>query len=228
MNNIINISMLIKANIDEDNYIESLIEVLLNYNLINREKINIIRDKLVFLLLKHLKRYTGGVNNTVSLSIAKNINKSCMWTLGIYLRKFEPKQSFEILLNENILDVYAKGNNEVESLINKTKIFYNSLFLNNLIENDNYFYNATLKEGVKGFFEAYNKDYDACNIIINFDYEPFLKKFKGLGIECVNNYLKQINNENAFCNCFDSIKIKKLLENTPIIKMFPLIYMKLY
>ena len=136
MNNIINISMLIKANIDEDNYIESLIEVLLNYNLINREKINIIRDKLVFLLLKHLKRYTGGVNNTVSLSIAKNINKSCMWTLGIYLRKFEPKQSFEILLNENILDVYAKGNNEVESLINKTKIFYNSLFLNNLIEND--------------------------------------------------------------------------------------------
>lgn len=222
MNNIINISMLIKANIDEDNYIESLIEVLFNYNLINREKINIIRDKLVFLLLKHLKRYTGGVNNTVSLSIAKNINKSCMWTLGIYLRKFEPKQSFEILLNENILDVYAKGNNEVESLINKTKIFYNSLFLNNLIENDNYFYNATLKEGVKGFFEAYNKDYDACNIIINFDYEPFLKKFKGLGIECVNNYLKQINNENAFCNCFDSIKIKKLLENTPNYQNVPI------
>lgn len=222
MNNIINISTLINESIDKDNYIESLIEVLLNYNLINREKINIIRDKLVFLLLKHLKRYTGGVNNTVSLSIAKNINKSCMWTLGIYLRKFEPKQSFEILLNENILDMYKESINEINNLINKTKIFYNAIVLNNLIENDNYFYNATLKEGVKGFFEAYNKDYDACNIIINFDYEPFLKKFKGLGIEYVNNYLKQINNENVFCNCFDSIKIKKLLENIPNYQNVPI------
>ena len=105
MNNIINISTLIKESIDKDNYIESLVETLFNHNLINEEDVNIIRNKLVFLLLERLKRYTGGINNTVSLSIAKNINRSCMWTLGIYLRKFEPKQSFEILLNENILDI---------------------------------------------------------------------------------------------------------------------------
>ncbi len=222
MNSIININTLIKEGIDRNNYIESLIEILFNYNLISEDEINIIRDKLVLLLLDRLKKYTGGINNTVSLSIAKSINRSCMWTLGIYLNNFEPKQSLETLLNENILDIYNKGNNEIDSLINKTKMFYNTIFLDNLIENDNYFYNATLKEGIKGFFKLYNKDYDVCNTIINFDYESFIRRNKNFGIECIKEYLNAIHSENSFCKCFDNKKVKYLLEKIPNYQNIPI------
>ena len=76
-------------------------------------------------------------------------------------------------------------------------MFYNTIFKNNLIKTNNYFYNTTLKEGIKAFFKIYNFSYDACNINITADYEP-LNRPNLYGIEFISKYLEYINYENIF------------------------------
>ena len=77
-------------------------------------------------------------------------------------------------------------------------MFYNTIFLNNITEIDNYFYNATLKDGIKGFFKLYNYSYDAHTITISVDYETCIGRPNLYGMEFINKYLEFINYENIF------------------------------
>lgn len=100
-------------------------------------------------------------------------------------------------------------------------MFYNTIFLNNIIEIDNYFYNATLKDGIKVFFKLYNYSYDAHTITINVDYETCIGRPNLYGIEFINKYLEFINYENIFCNKFNNIdkmlqKIYNKYQDMPI------------
>lgn len=83
--------------------------------------------------------------------------------------------------------------------------------MKNLIKTNNYFYNATLKDGIEGFFKIYNPSYDSESIFITLDYEPFIQRSNLRGIECIREYLYYINYENIFCNNFSYQKIDDLL-----------------
>lgn len=85
------------------------------------------------------------------------------------------------------------------------KIFYNTIFKNNMINTKNYYYNSTLYEGINIFFKKYNYSYDSTNYIITVDYNTYILRSNYLGIEFINDYLSKINHENIFCNKFNNI-----------------------
>lgn len=228
--NISNIDQIIKMEIDDNNYVESLLYTTLKYQIISKEEYEQIIFKLINLLSISIKKYTGELSSSVKTESAKNINNSNLWVIGLYLKTKKLKESLAILKNEDIIKIYNYGKNNLDNYISKTKFFY-SMMKNSFIKNDNYFYNATLKDGIKGFFKIYNKSYDAKNICITVDYEAFLERPKLYGIEFINKYLEYINYENIFCKKFHEEKIINLLkkvykkyEDLPI-NIFEIVFM---
>ncbi|MGN1312503.1 MAG: DUF6179 domain-containing protein [Bacilli bacterium] len=209
--NVANINQIIKNEIDDNNYVESLLYIALKYQIISKEEYEQILFKFIILLSISIKRYNGELSSSVKIGIAKNINNSNLWVIGLYLKTKEPKESITILKNENIENIYTYGKRILDNYLSKTKFFY-FMTKNNFIKNDNYFYNSTLKDGIQGFFKIYNESYDAKNICITVDYEAFLERPKLYGIEFINKYLEYINYENIFCKKFNEEKIINLLK----------------
>lgn len=194
---------------DKNNYIESLLEYGLNNNLISQNEYDFIINKIIELLEFKVKKYTAGLTNSILIRELKSINISNLYVLGLYLKNRLIEESIIILLSEDIIELYTKSRKELEKRIEKIKLFYNVVVLNNLVNTDNYFYNATLKQGIKGFFKLYNPDYMAYNINITVDYELFLFRPNSKGIEFIEEYLKYINIENIFCQKFDYVLSNK-------------------
>lgn len=220
MNNLIDINTLLKDDID-NNYIESLLNSLKKHELITVTDYENIIMKLIQLLSFQIKRYTGDMTSSVPISVAKNLNASNLWIIGFYLKDKSIDESIDNLINKDINYLFECSKKKLNLIINKTKMFYNTIFLNNIIEIDNYFYNATLKDGIKGFFKLYNYSYDAHTITISVDYETCIGRPNLYGIEFINKYLEFINYENIFCNKFNNIdkmlqKIYNKYQDMPI------------
>lgn len=213
MFNLVTFESIIMSEIDNNNYIETLIYSLLKHNIISNLEYEQIIINLLFLLDIRIKKYTGFLTSSVPIMVAKNINDSNIFVIGLYLRKKTIEESVNILLHNNMENTFMLARKNIDSYILKTKLFYEVVFLNNIITTANYFYNATLKDGIKGFFKMYNPSYDAKNYIINVDYDAYLKIPRLEGIEFINKYLEYINYENLFCKKFDHIKIEKVLVN---------------
>ena len=200
------------SNIDPNNYIESLLNNLLEHHHITKEDYNKIVLKFIYLLSILVNKYSGGLINSINIDIAKNINESNMWVIGLYLKNKPIDEIINILKYDDILNIYNLSNNYIDNYINNVKFKYNIIKVN-FIKNDNYYYNSTLYDGIKGFFKIYNKSYDAKNKCLTFDYIPYLDIFNLEGIEYLNRYLEYINYENIYCNKFDNKKIINLLNN---------------
>lgn len=150
------IQVIIKNKIDDTNYITSLLDLSLEYNLIREEMYNQIHVNLYSLLKVILKRYTGEINSTISINEAKLINNSNLYMIGLYLKNKTISEELNELMKPNLLPLYNVSNKYLITLVNKTKLFYNSIFKNNILKTNNYFYNITLYEGITSFFKNYN------------------------------------------------------------------------
>ena len=211
-----NIENIIKKEIDYNNYLPSLLDLSLKYNLISKDIYNQIHLNLYHLLTIILKKYVGGVNYTISISEAKLINNSNLYLLGLYLKNKDIFTSIKELTNHNLLPLYNKSKEYLISLVNKTKLFYNTIFKNNILNINNYFYNITINEGLTSFFKNYNTSYETDNHLINLDYNPYLKITNLYGIEYISKVLEYLNYENAFCSKFKYDKCLTHYQNTPI------------
>lgn len=181
---------------------------------------NEYQNKLSILLEYKIKKYTAGLTSTIPIEIAKQINNSNIYTLKIYLKN----NIKQIIETNNIIELYNQSKKELDKTINKTKLFYNIVILNNLLETNNYFYNATLKEGIKGFFKIYNPDYNADEIKVTIDYEPFLERPKTKGIIFIKEYLEYINYENIFCNNFNYHNLLNQINNDLPISIYEIVF----
>lgn len=193
-------------------YLESLLMYLLSQDLITENTYKSIINDLILLLATYIDKYTGGLNSSVSIDIARNINRSNLYILNYYLKNKSLEESTNLLLTTDIKTIYKYAVTEMEKSLAKTKMFYNVIFLSNLIETKNYFYNSTIKDAIPAFFQSYNYIYDAENIIITADYRPYLVLNNLSGIEFINDYLKYLNYENLFLNHFSPSKIENLLK----------------
>ena len=211
-----NIENIIKKEIDYNNYLPSLLDLSLKYNLISKDIYNQIHLNLYRLLTIILKKYVGGVNYTICISESKLINNSNLYLLGLYLKNKDIFTSIKELTNHNLLPLYNKSKEYLISLVNKTKLFYNTIFKNNILNVNNYFYNITINEGISSFFKNYNTSYETDNHLINLDYNPYLKITNLYGIEYISKVLEYLNYENIFCSKFKYNKCLTYYQNTPI------------
>lgn len=153
---------------------------------------------------------------TISISESKLINNSNLYLLGLYLKNKDIFTSIKELTNHNLLPLYNKSKEYLISLVNKTKLFYNTIFKNNILNINNYFYNITINEGLTSFFKNYNTSYETDNHLINLDYNPYLKITNLYGIEYISKVLEYLNYENTFCSKFKYDKCLTHYQNTPI------------
>lgn len=147
-------------------------------NLLSDKELEIIKLKLLYLLKYKINKYNNNLVSSISYNEAVNINNSNIYVIKLYL---------------------------CDKNINEQKIFYNTIFKNNMINTKNYYYNSTLYEGINIFFKKYNYSYDSTNYIITVDYNTYILRSNYLGIEFINDYLSKINHENIFCNKFNNI-----------------------
>lgn len=211
-----NIENIIKSKIDNNNYIKSLLDLSLKHNLISKEIYDNIYYNLYCLLKEVLKKYTGEVNLTISISESKLINESNLYMLGLYLKNKTINESLKELFNKNLLPLYNKSKEYLISLVNKTKFLYKTIFKSNMLNVNNYFYNITFNEGIKAFFNKYNTSYETDNHLINLDYNPYLKITNLYGIKYITKVLEYINYENIFCSKFKIDNLLKKYDNLPI------------
>lgn len=226
MNNIVNKFDVISSEINNENYVVSLINLCYKYEIIDKEELESISLKLFDLLRYVVKKYNNGVSS-INKYLLKEINLSNNFIISQYLKEFSLREQVKILLNESIFSVYDNGLNLLKNKVMKTKLFYNTIFVNNMLDVNNYFYNATLKDGIRCFFKKYDYVYKSTDKVISVDYDVFNYRSKGYGIDFISEYLLMINEENVFCNNFDSKKIslliKKLNLKTSMFNIFELI-----
>ena len=134
-----------------------------------------------------------------------------MYIIGLYLKSKSIEEAIDILKNRDIMELYGESYCYLESFISKTKLYY-YIMLNNLINSVNYFYNSTLRDGIKAFFKVYNYSYDALNNVITTDYDLCVGRINLCGIEYINKYIECVNYENIFCKKFNDLKIDSLLK----------------
>lgn len=213
----------LKNKIESNNYVLSLLDLCLKHNLINKEIYNNIHLNLYNLLKVILIKYTGEYNSTISINEAKLINNSNLYLLGLYLKNKSIHESLNELINNNLINLYKKSQAYLLSLVNKTKFFYNTIFKNNILNINNYFYNITINEGITSFFEKYNISYEADNHLINLDYNPYLKITNLYGIEYISTILEYLNYENIFCSKFNYENVINKYNNLPI-NIFEIIF----
>lgn len=211
MNNLF-ISKKLPQSFPTSTYLESLLMYLLSQNLITENTYKSIINDLILLLATSIDKYTGGLNSSVPMDIVRNINRSNLYILNSYLKNKSLEENIKLLLTADIKIIYKYAVTEIEKSLTKTKMFYKVIFLSNLIDTSNYFYNSTLKDAIPAFFQNYNYIYDAENIIITADYRPYLVLNNLSGIDFINVYLKYLNYENLFLNHFSSSKIEILLK----------------
>ena len=93
-----NIETIIKNEIDYNNYLTSLIELSLKYKLITKDIYNEINLKLYHLLKIILKKYTGELNYTISISEAKLI-KTYSFFHFFFLPLFKWNEKYYVICN---------------------------------------------------------------------------------------------------------------------------------
>ena len=108
--------------------------------------------------------------------------------------------------------MYEKGLEINIKYLKEAKLIYNRI-LNNLLVNENRYYNSTIKDGFTAFFRLYDRYFEADNYIITADYPLMITRFNLRGAHFIKNYLYCLETENSFLNRFDKKDIDRLLHN---------------
>jgi hypothetical protein len=212
MNNSIKRIQIIDRNLlDEENYLQSLIEQACHLNVLDENEIERIQLDCLELLTSKIKKYNGLDSSSIRVEIAQNIMKSNLYTIGLWLKTYScPDEAIKVLKELKISEIYDGGRKRIASMMRTLKTFH-SIVLKNLLDTNNYTYNATVIDGIKGFFKIYEPEYEAHDIRITADYPLFNSIKNFVGIEFIHHYLNSIHYENLFCRNFSSEAIHHLL-----------------
>lgn len=204
MGNIETISIIRREELEESSYLTSLLEKAYVKGLLSEEGVQKIQLNCLELLAAKVERYTGGDSSSIPVKSAENIMKSNLYTIGVFLKTFQrPDEAVRALIDQGITNCYERGRNKIEMKLRAAKHLHQEI-VKKLPDINNYTFNATIVDGMLGFFKLYNPDFEAYETHITCDY-PLCHPILGLeGIEFIEKYLKSIYYENMFCNYFSA------------------------
>lgn len=211
MESIEKISVINKDKLNGEFYFQSLLEAAFRAQLLTEPALERIRLECLELLAYKVERYNDGDSSSIRIELAENIMRSNLYTLGIWLKSYPcADDAAQALREEKIFDLYKKGRKRIDGKLNAARHLH-LLVMSNLTPTENYTYNATVTEAVKGFFKLYNPDYSAHEIHITADYPLCIQVENLAGIEFIQKYLGAVYYENIFCRCFSAEAIHHLL-----------------
>ena len=210
-NNLERISIIEKEKLNSEFYFQSLIEQGYSKGLFTDSDIERLQFECLSFLAHQVERYNAGDSSSIRVEKAQDIMASNMFTIGVLLKTYQyPDDAITAIQNEQIAELYQKGRKRIDTMVAATKAIHTKV-LQNLADTKNVFYNATIIDGIKGFFKLYYPDYGAHEIHITADYPIYNRLPKLAGIEFIHAYLNAICHENQFCLYFSSADIHHLL-----------------
>lgn len=163
------------------------------------------------LLARQIQSYNGGFSSSIRVEQAQCIMDSSLYTIGLWLKSLPSTDAAVAAVKEMAVgELYAQGRRLLGKKIKSARLLY-LMVLKNKLKTDNYTYNATVAEGIEGFFKLYNADYCAKDIRITADYPLSIPVTGLVGIEFIEKYLTALYYENDFCLRFSADAIHFLL-----------------
>lgn len=211
MNNIEKLIHIDRHKLNEEFYFRSLIEEAASLGMIDEEDVENIQYQCLELLKHRIEKLNQGESSSVRVEIAEKIMISNLYTVGIWLKTMDDAdEAIKEIKKTHISLIYEKGRKRIDTKLNSARHIH-MMVLKNFLKTDNYTYNATLKDGINGFFKIYNPDYEAHEIRITADYPLSIPVNNLAGIEFVLKYLENIYYENMFCAYFSAEDIENMM-----------------
>lgn len=211
MENIERIGTIKQEVLNGEYYFKSLLREACKFGMLCEADLERINYQCLDLLAYKTGKYNSGDSSSIRIETAESIMASVLYTVGLWLKTFShPDFGVKAIKEINIRDIYQCGRKRIDTKLKAAKHFH-LLALRNKIDTDNYTYNATILDGINGFFKLYNPDYGAQEIHITADYPVCVPAHDLTGIEFIQKYLESFYYENMLCSCFAKETIRYLL-----------------
>lgn len=212
MNEIENICIIKKENLDKKNYFKTLIEEAYFNKMLTDDDIANLQIQILQLLDERVYRYNGNDSSSIRKEIMEDIANSNIYTISIYLKTFKnPDEAIKSIKKQGLKIAYQEGRKKIDKMLSTIRVMYIKVKQNKLnIQNNTY--NDTIVGGIQGFLKIYDPEFKAQDMKITADYPLYNNLIGKLdGIEFIREYLNSIYLENKFCKKFSEEKIKYLL-----------------
>lgn len=180
-------------------------------------------NNLVSDLVSLVKSKTNKEVSTIDKVKFNRLMGSISYVVSYYLKDYSVSEKLNIITSRGINSVYSDGLKSIGEELSKLKLYYNTVFLKNMVSVDNYFYNSTLLDGLKAFFKYYDYYNNARDYVITCDYECFNYRPKSDGIEFIKDYMKEINYENMIVNKLDKNIVDNLVKSNSYVNIFEIV-----
>lgn len=211
MNEIDNLEVIKKEEIDPKNYFKSLMGIAYEKGLFSEKDMENTQIQWLELLKNRVEKYNGFESSSILKDHAEVIMESNLYTIEICLKKWKPDEAIKKLKEWNLQKIYDLGRKTIDRKLDISRVIHMKA-MSNKIETENETYNVTLVEGINGFFSIYNPDFEAHRIKITADYPLYYNIIgKVEGIDFIEEYVSAIYYENEFCQNFSSKDIQLLL-----------------
>lgn len=197
--------------LDYQYYVQSLIEQGRFCGLLSDVSLLKIQNDLLRILAEQTDKWNQGESSSISTEKAQDIINSVMFVVGVQLKSYQmPEQAIDILKTDPLKTLFERGMKLVQQ---KMEVFHQlqKHILDNLFDTPNIYYRSTILDGINGFFKLYRPQFGAHEIHITADYPIYIDTPQLNGIEFIEQYLRCIEAENAFCICFASQDVHHLL-----------------
>ncbi|MGN0317085.1 MAG: DUF6179 domain-containing protein [Lachnospira sp.] len=192
-------------------YAESLIQQAVSCHLLSDKDISKIQSELLVIMASQCDKLCRGESSSVPAEKAQDMMVSILFVISIKLKACESfEQAVNMLKNEPLQSIFESG----LQIVRRKKISARHLqrrIADNLLETPNVYYHSTIVDGINGFFKLYRPQFAAHEIHITADYPVLSGRPELDGIEFIEQYLRCVEAENAFCIQFNPQDIHHLL-----------------
>lgn len=192
-------------------YFLSLLEQAQFCGLLSDTDLSRIQSELLMLLAERTELWSRGKSSSIPVEKAQELMASILFVVGLKLKSCRiPEQAVELLKSEPLRSLFEDG---MKLVRRKTAIsrHLQKRITDHLLYTPNVYYRSTIVDGIDGFFKLYRPQLAAHELHITADYPVFTGRPELDGIEFIEEYLRRIEKENAFCVCFDPQDIHHLL-----------------
>lgn len=192
-------------------YFQSLIEQSQACGLLSDRDLPKLQWDLLLLLAAQSDIWSGGESSSIPTEKAQDIMASIVLVVGIQLKSYPtPELAVAALKSKSLRMLFESGMKLVRRKMLVSQLLQKRI-TDNLLDTPNVFYRSTIVGGINGFFKLYRPQFAAQEIHITADYPLLAGRPDCDGIEFIEQYLRCMEAENAFCILFAPQDIHHLL-----------------
>ncbi|MGN0688780.1 MAG: DUF6179 domain-containing protein [Oscillospiraceae bacterium] len=192
-------------------YAGSLIQQALSCCLLSETDVSKIQSDLLVILAEQCDKWGYGESSSIPTEKAQDMMTSILFVISIKLKSCRsPEQAVKMLKSEPMKSLFESGLQMLRRKIAAAGHLQKRI-ADNLFDTPNVYYRSTIVDGINGFFKLYRPQFSAHEIHITADYPVLMGRPESDGIEFIEQYLRCIEAENAFCVQFCSQDIHRLL-----------------